>query len=119
MHRLCDAAVSGNRLIVRRHQYMIGVARRFVNPRYLQHDQADAAAGARFLISHQCGVDGSVDRQSRVMARRHDSILERAAADAQWPEKMRQFGHLRIVVEIIASRLREISTTMPSTPSAS
>ena len=68
MHRLRDAAIAGDRRIIRRHQHMIGVARGFVNSRYLQHDQAHAAAGPRFLIGHQRRIDRSVHRQRRVVA---------------------------------------------------
>ncbi len=83
MHRLRDAAVARNGGIVRCHQHMIGITGGFMDPRYLQHDQTDAAARTRFLIGHQLRIDRSVHRQRGVVSRGHDSVVERAAANAQ------------------------------------
>ncbi len=98
MHRLCDAAVAGNRSIVRRHQHMIGVTRGFVDSRHLQHDQAHAAAGSRFLICHQRRIDRSVHGQRGVVTARHDAVLQGTAADTQRLEEMSECRHGCIVI---------------------
>src|ERR1700676_1471861 len=93
MHRLRNAAIPGDRAVVRRHQHMIGIARSCVHSRYLQHDETHAAAGPGFLIRDQRRIHRAVHRQCRVMPGRHDAVLERAAADAQRLHEMRECRH--------------------------
>ena len=94
MHRLGDASISRYGRIVGRHQHVVGIARRFVHARYLQHDEADSTPRPRLLIGHQRLIDRAVDGQRGVVPGGHDAVLERTAANPQRLEKTRKrFAH--------------------------
>nr|CAI0335622.1 hypothetical protein SHINE37_10579 [Rhizobiaceae bacterium] len=92
MAGLRQPAVAVDAAVVRRHQHMRGVAGRLVHAGHLADDEADAALRPRRVIGDKGLVDAPVRRQRRVVAGRHDAVLQPHAADREGLEQVREGG---------------------------
>ena len=79
--RLGQTCEARDRAVVVRGQLGRGVAGRRVDARDLDHDQPRAAARPRLLVRDEAVRDPAVGGHDRVVARRHDPVPDRRAAD--------------------------------------